>query len=357
MDSTVDVSGLSSDPGVADDTGQTWVVVLAAGEGSRLLPLTREIYGCDLPKQFAVIEGDRSMLQATVERALRLASPSRIVVVVGESQEAIATEQLVGYGVTTIAQPKNLDTGPGLLLPLVHVRAADPTARVVVMPADHYIPRPDALYEALDRVRGSRSHRDRLALVGVVPDRNEVEYGWVVPGRALDSKNPAFCEVTGFREKPNPELAEALRDAGGMWNTFILTGPVATFFSLAREFLSAQLERFEGYARRIGTDFEVSARREVYEGMPTANFSREVLERANGLCVVRMASSGWSDWGSPRRVFESLEGAPALARLIDRIERRRTSAPASTAVGEEDAAATTGMVRSRSEGRWTHRAT
>src|SRR4051794_23036788 len=44
-----------------------YVVILAGGEGQRLAPLTRALYGTDLPKQFAVLAGERSLMQTTIE--------------------------------------------------------------------------------------------------------------------------------------------------------------------------------------------------------------------------------------------------------------------------------------------------
>ena len=67
-----------------------WIVVLAGGEGKRLHSLTRALYGVDLPKQFAVLAGDRTLLQQTIERALRLTVPERVLVVVSTTREAIA---------------------------------------------------------------------------------------------------------------------------------------------------------------------------------------------------------------------------------------------------------------------------
>ncbi len=67
-----------------------WVVVLAGGEGTRLGSLTQALYGEPRPKQFAVIAGDRSMLQLTIERAARLVPLDHVLVVVSAHHEAIA---------------------------------------------------------------------------------------------------------------------------------------------------------------------------------------------------------------------------------------------------------------------------
>lgn len=66
----------------ADDPTRLWAVILAGGEGKRLEPFTRALYGYCVPKQFAVLSGHRSLLQATVERIAPLVPHERMLVVV-----------------------------------------------------------------------------------------------------------------------------------------------------------------------------------------------------------------------------------------------------------------------------------
>src|SRR5882672_3243328 len=121
-----------------DDTERLWAIVLAAGEGRRLAPLTRALYGWELPKQFAVLHRGRSLLQTTIDRMVPLVPPERTVVVVGRAHRDLAKIQLAEHrGVEIVAQPRNLDTGPGILLPLTHVLVRDPGASVVILPSDH----------------------------------------------------------------------------------------------------------------------------------------------------------------------------------------------------------------------------
>ncbi len=290
-----------------------YIVVLAGGDGTRLGPLTRALYGVELPKQFAVLVGQQSLLQATIDRALMLTSADRISVVVSAHHEARARAQLRAHPeIDVIVQPKNLDTGPGLLLPLIRILERDLFARVIFLPSDHYIPTPAPLIAAMRAI----SLR-RIALVGVTPAGPEVEYGWIVRGRRI-GRTDAF-EVERFEEKPPFDLADQLWRRGGLWNTFISTAPVAEYWALARRHLPAHAAAFERYAGSMGHFDEARALAAIYEHMPAANFSRDLLAHTADLAVVPVSGTGWSDWGSPARVFASLVGTPGHDALVARI--------------------------------------
>jgi mannose-1-phosphate guanylyltransferase len=293
------------------------VVVLAGGEGSRLAQLTRALYGTDLPKQFAVLAGEHSLLQTTIERALELTTLDRISVVVTAHHEEVARCQLAPYpGVDLVVQPRNLDTAPGMLLPLIRILARASKARVVFLPSDHYISNAQPIISALREAgRGALHHR--LALVGVAPTGPEVEYGWIVPGVRI-ARTGGFA-VSRFQEKPAQAIASALWQTGGLWNTFIQTGAAAMFWERARRHLPHHADALERYAVAIGGLGEREALAAAYRTMTTANFSRDVLAHAEDLAVLPVRNTGWSDWGSPQRVFASLVGTPCHARLVARI--------------------------------------
>ncbi|HKE00972.1 MAG TPA: sugar phosphate nucleotidyltransferase [Planctomycetota bacterium] len=301
----------------SDRRENLWAVVLAAGEGRRLAELTRALYGRDLPKQFAAIGDDRSLLQATVERLVGFVPTHRIVVVVGQGQERIARAQLAGsYGVDLVVQPRNLETGPGVLLPLARVLARDPSASVAIFPSDHYVPHPEPF---LDGVSRAVAARERVTLLGVRPDEPESDYGWIVPGAPIGG---GFHEVRGFVEKPEPDIAEGLLRAGGLWNTFVAAGSVEAFWKLALEHLPEQTRAFAPYVHEVDEPGERSELERIYSRLKPANFSRDVLERTDALAVLPIDRAGWSDWGSPRRVFRSLEGSWRHRRLQDQLAGR-----------------------------------
>lgn len=294
-----------------------YVVVLAGGEGRRLASLTRALYGTDLPKQFAVLAGERSLLQTTIERAKTLTAIDRISVVVTAHHEPIARDQLSTYPeIELIVQPRNLDTGPGMLLPLARILARTRDASVIFMPSDHHISNSKPMMEAIVRATtGVLS--DRVTLVGVAPTGPEIDYGWIVQGERI-SRADAF-EIARFHEKPNHEMAHELWRAGALWNTFISVGRARVFWELARCHLRDHAAAFERYAVELAGDHASDALDAAYRTMAPANFSRDVLANSRSLAVLPVSGSGWSDWGSPERVFASLAGTQGHDRLVERI--------------------------------------
>jgi mannose-1-phosphate guanylyltransferase len=314
-------------------TARLWAVILAGGQGRRLQPLVRALYGEPLPKQFAVLSGDRSLLQETIERLLPLVPSQRMVVVVSRDHESLAHAQLAAFdGIDVVAQPADMGTVPGVLLPITRIMARDPEAVVIVAPSDHYVPTASPLLHALDTAAGvARESASPLTLLGVGATRAETEYGWIVPGAPLrTAPGNDLRTVASFVEKPPKEVAERLHREGALWNTFVTVGHGETYWRLARQHVSEIARRLESYAGSIGTREERSALEHAYEGMTGANFSQDLLERARGLATLPVLGSGWCDWGSPERVLHSLEEATGLRSILERIRVRQAAASAQT---------------------------
>jgi len=284
---------------------QLWAVVLAGGSGTRLAPLTTALYGFPLPKQYAVFDGRRSLLQQTLDRVLGLVPENRIVVVAAAEHQAFARKQLVDRpGITLVLQPKNLDTGPGILLGLSFVLARDEHAAVAVFPSDHYIPNAAPVLEAVrDLSRRAAEGAWDLALLGAEAHHPETDYGWIVPGPTEDPTFPSLRPVVRFVEKPGPLEASSLLAQRSLWNTFIFVGLGSRMWKLAETCLP-MTHRFGELRRRIRTNTAQSATflDDLYRELPAANWSRDVLSRGERLAVVSVCESGWSDWGSPERV-------------------------------------------------------
>jgi mannose-1-phosphate guanylyltransferase len=273
---------------------QLWTVVLAAGAGRRLSGVTGGV-----PKQFWRGANGRSLLEQTVDRFSPLAPPSRTVVVV----DAAHRGHLVGNAVgKTIYQPGDRGTAAGVLLALTPVLESSPEAIVVITPSDHGVIDDGGFRRGLlDAVRHGRSP-GAVVIFGVQPAAAHHDYGWITPGPLRSSG--ALRSVSSFVEKPTPERAAQLFEAGAVWNTMVLVGQARAVRDLYAELLPELTEVFETAMRLPPAerdDFLAS----VYPFLPRFDFSRDVIAPArNLLTYVWPASIGWSDLGTPERLSE-----------------------------------------------------
>jgi len=277
----------------------------------RLRSLTRALHGEELPKQYANIVGGQSLLQRTVARALSWSAPEQIVVIVASDREARARSQLASFGaLNLVAQPRNLGTGPGILLPLALVLARDPSATVVILPSDHFVREEEPFRETIAVSAQSARESGAVVLVGAVPDSPDPQYGWIVPRRGPTGRLYVEC----FEEKPSPTAAQRLLEKGALWNTFVLVSSAQRLWALGEAHLPLQTKALAMF-REGSTIQERELVWHAYENLPVADFSRDVLQHADGLEVLPLPECGWSDWGTPERVLASLRGTPEFRRL------------------------------------------
>ncbi|HSA59609.1 MAG TPA: sugar phosphate nucleotidyltransferase [bacterium] len=279
-----------------------WAIVLAAGEGRRLSPLTLDNRGEAVPKQFCSFRGSTSMLRFALMRAERVVPPERVVTVVAQEQKRWWSREFADRPADhLIVQPKNAGTAAGILLPLFHVFLQDALATVLVFPSDHFVEDEAVLEGALRKAAAAvvRS-KDRVVLLGIEPEGADSGYGWIVP-EGLEKG--ASRRVAGFVEKPLPLEAERLLREGALWNSFMFAAPAGFLLSLYRRFLP---ELFGPFVKALGgsQDRWTSETLDgLYRNLPVRDFSTDLLERAfASLWLVDVPPCGWTDLGTPERV-------------------------------------------------------
>jgi mannose-1-phosphate guanylyltransferase len=285
-----------------------WSIILAGGDGKRVLPLTQSWLGVQKPKQYCTFVGSRSLLQHTVARASRLCEKEHVVTVIDRSHRQYASAQL-GHGLSrVIVQPANRETAPGIYLPLTYIRSWCRQATVVIYPSDHFVYPEDQFLAGVSlAIELSRRHRDRLLLLAAKPDRVEVEYGWMQPGSCLDGKDGRLRAVRSFIEKPAYEEARAAFAAGALWNTFLMVATVERLWELGWLFFPEIMVFFERLESALGTVDEQQVLESIYSSMPVCSFSSGLLQHAaEHAAVMELEGILWSDWGNPERILTSL---------------------------------------------------
>jgi mannose-1-phosphate guanylyltransferase len=296
-------------PTVGARESQTWVVVLAAGQGRRLSRLTTDASGRSTPKQFCSLRGARTLLDDALERARTLTEPERTLVVVSaEHREhwSALRERLPAGNV--LVQPRDRGTTAGLLLPLHTLLARDPRARVAILPSDHHVARERVLASALRRALSECGTDPRaVILLGIAPDAPDTELGWIqpLPGRWV------LRGVERFVEKPPAATARELLAQEAVWNSFLMVGAAQAFRELCARRLPHVAHAFACSFAGPREPGEAELER-LYDAIPSADLSHEVLQGSEPyLRVLLTPPCGWSDLGTPARVAACLSRSPA----------------------------------------------
>lgn len=295
----------------ATRSGRLWSIILAGGEGERVKPLVQRWLGRHRPKQYCAFVGSRSMFQHTLDRASHLTPPERTLAVIAQNHQHEALVQLQqSYSGTALVQPSNRDTAAGVYLPLTYIRARNPSATVVLFPSDHFVyPEERFLAVVQQAISAAEAFPDRLVLLGVQPDRLELEYGWIQPGASLaETPDGSVRTVSSFLEKPSAAQADTALRAGALWNTLVLTAKLETLWTIGWECFPDMMALFEQLGQAVDHSDEGRVLESIYQEMPAYNFSSALLQRAAArVAVMELTGVLWSDWGKPERIMDILQ--------------------------------------------------
>ena len=292
-------------------------IVLSAGHGTRMRDFVHQLRGHDLPKQYVNFVGRRSMLEHTFDRAEKLISAERLYVVIArEHLEFSEVSRQIGSRPTetVVIQPKNKDTAPGLLLPLIYLHRRYPDAAVAIFPSDHFIVEEDIFIRHVDLAfRVVEQDGSRMVLLGVEPTAPEPEYGYIVPGEK--TKEPGLAsarKVEMFVEKPAVEAAKKIVRIGALWNTLVMVFSLTTVMDVFQRTTPKLYHSFQPLLKAIGTPDEQRALEAVYRELSPINFSTAILEvlpfeYRQELLVLPVRGVTWSDWGSADRLLTGLK--------------------------------------------------
>jgi len=183
-----------------------YTVIMAGGKGTRFWPLSRE----SRPKQLLKIAGERTMIQATVDRIKPVTPLDSVIVITGAAHEDEIRKQLPEIPAENIiAEPVGRNTAPCVALSAMIVKERDPQAVIAVLPADHVITKPEILHKTVVTILEQVNKTpDKLATIGVKPSYPETGYGYIKRGASISE---SIFEVDKFLEKPDAQTAKVCK--------------------------------------------------------------------------------------------------------------------------------------------------
>ncbi|MGE4560378.1 MAG: mannose-1-phosphate guanylyltransferase/mannose-6-phosphate isomerase [Desulfobulbus sp.] len=272
-------------------------IILAGGTGSRLWPLSRELY----PKQVINLIGELSLLQNTVQRMASLKDVLDPIIVVGEEHRFLTKSQIEDLGCFShfqiLLEPCGKNTAPAICGAAVFVADRGRGQDVLlVLPADHLIRQTGLFAQAVDQA-AALAQAGRIVTFGIVPDHPETGYGYIARGQGN--------EVESFVEKPDLPTAEQYLASGRyFWNSGMFAFTADTLLA-EMEAHAPEIVEHMGNAVRKGTSDGVFFRFDPQEMSlcPSDSIDYSVMEKTLKASMVE-ADIGWSDIGSWRALWE-----------------------------------------------------
>lgn len=274
-------------------------VLLCGGSGTRLWPLSRKSY----PKQFAQFLGEESLFQEAAKRVSGdgFAAP---LAVTGDGFRFIVAEQLDHCGVRPagiLIEPEGRNTAPAAAAAALHLAQTHPEALMLLVPADHAIPDPEAFRDAV-MTGAPAAAQGQIVTFGIAPTRAETGYGWLETGQET---HPGVNALARFIEKPDTARAEALfADDRYLWNAGLFLARadtmVAAFEAHAPDILKDTRAAMDAATPDLGF---LRIDPDLWAKVRADSLDYAVMEHADNVSVVRFAS-GWSDLGSWEAVWQ-----------------------------------------------------
>jgi mannose-1-phosphate guanylyltransferase len=309
-------------------------IILAGGSGTRFWPRSRKARA----KQVLALDGERTMIQRTVDRLAPLSPASDVWVITNTLLSETICAQLSSIPERqVVCEPAARNTAPAAGLAAFLVEKENPDAVLGMFPADHVISDEPGFLAVIERAIEIAAAGENMVVLGVTPTRPETGYGYIETGEAMpvDAGKLGELRVRRFTEKPNLERAEEFVAAGNYhWNSGIFVWSARTLANAMREHIPETAPLLEKIAAAHGTPEFEKVFAELYPQCENISVDYAILEprsakgehHSNLFCLP--ANFGWNDLGSWAALYEhhveQLKTADAAGNVAE--------APASVAI-------------------------
>ena len=282
---------------MADSDLKVYPILLAGGTGTRLWPVSRELY----PKQLVKFIGDDSLLQVTIKRLTPVLDRENVKVVCGEQHFHETAKHIENLGLKSegklIREPSGRNTAPAILLATLHILNVEKDAILFVFPADHVIKKLDNFHDRLNAAL-TLANEGCVVTFGIQPNYPETGYGYVEGGKKLSGDALA---IRRFVEKPDMPTAKKYFKAGNFfWNSGMFAFKASVILS---EFRTHQPQLLKQMEALFESQKPIS--REDYDQLTDISIDYAIMEKTDKGAVLP-SDFGWSDIGSWKSLYDYL---------------------------------------------------
>ncbi|MBF0357407.1 MAG: mannose-1-phosphate guanylyltransferase/mannose-6-phosphate isomerase [Magnetococcales bacterium] len=270
-------------------------VILSGGSGTRLWPLSRDVY----PKQFLPLLNEKSPFQATMQRLSGIENIELPLIICNEQHRFLVAEQArkVDQNLESIIlEPIGRNTAPATACAAIIAAKKDPDSILLVLPADHIIQNTEAFHESI-AVAIEEASQGCLVTFGIVPSAAETGFGYIKRGDK--NQGSKTFQVAAFVEKPSIDVAQEYVDSGEYyWNSGMFMFSAAKYLAELEQFAPDMLAACSRSVQKANKDLDFfRLDREEFSNCPKDSIDYAVMEKTADAVVVPL-DAGWSDIGS-----------------------------------------------------------
>ncbi len=281
---------------MVESNKDTYVVVLAGGQGSRFWPLSR----CSRPKQFLSMGGgDESLIQATVRRVEPLVGADQVLVVASDRLVPLVKQHVPNASIVIEPEARNTAACIGLSAVFAAVRAPGQDPVLVVLPADHAVTDEERLRRGLQEAIVTARTADYLVTIGIPPTLPHTGYGYIKRGEALSGR---VYHVDRFFEKPSLQRARKYLEQGVYsWNSGMFVWRASVILQAFAEHMPEMYQGLQEIRKalesgeQLGTSSLINS---IFGSLEAISIDFGVLEHARNCVVIDAEAFGWNDVGS-----------------------------------------------------------
>jgi mannose-1-phosphate guanylyltransferase / mannose-6-phosphate isomerase len=275
-------------------------VILAGGSGTRFWPKSRE----QLPKQLLNINGERTMIQDTLDRISPIVASENIWIITNEKHALETCRQLKATEFNPsqlLTEPIARNTAAAIGYSAYILSKKNPDAIMAVFPADHAITTHKKFLELIEKAK-TVAKNNHLVTLGIKPTSPETGYGYIKQGKSLEGN---AYKVDQFIEKPDKATAEKyLTEGGYYWNSGMFIWKVSVLLNEIKRYLPnlyAQLDKLSKNTIEVKGPYPFKelndSGKKIFQSLQPVSIDHGIMESSNN-SVVFPANIGWNDVGS-----------------------------------------------------------
>ncbi len=267
-------------------------IILAGGSGSRLWPLSRELY----PKQLLKLNSEKSLLETTFMRLAECMPIENILSITNPKHFSDVKTQLCSLYAQTLvlSEPTAKNTAPAIAVSTKYILDKFQDDVVLVVPSDHLIKDTKAFKKSVEQ--GEKLAKEGyLVTFGVKPTAPHTGYGYI-----KTSKMKNGLKVEEFKEKPNAKTAQTyLKSADCFWNSGIFMFKASVFLEEIKKHAKSVYQNLQDFNFGCQDEIEYNS----FDKMPSISIDYALMEKSKNIALVPLKSD-WCDLGDWEAIWE-----------------------------------------------------